>query len=162
MTEVVIEVVIEAESWTTALPDVAEAARRAAERALEAPSPSQGGAAVVVLLTDDAAVRALNLAFRGEDAATNVLAFPAPASAAPHLGDVALAFGRCAREAGEQGKPLEDHVSHLVAHGVLHLLGWDHQGEPEALAMEARERDIMARLGAPDPYRDRDTLPDHG
>jgi probable rRNA maturation factor len=119
----------------------------------------------VVLLTDDAAVQALNRDHRNQDKPTNVLSFPAAPSAAPHLGDVALAFGTCAREAAEQGKSLADHLTHLVAHGVLHLLGWDHMTEAEAEAMETREREILARLGTPDPYRDRDlqeSWPPHG
>jgi probable rRNA maturation factor len=69
-----------------------------------------------------------------------------------HLGDVALAYETCAREAAAQGKPLADHLRHLVVHGVLHLLGLDHEAEADAEAMEARERAVLARLGVPDPY----------
>lgn len=186
-----IEVEIEAEAWAAAVPEAEALARAAAEAALGQPSltaqaqaaiatalvdeglevpaapvpiPLRSGAGerdVTVLLTDDEAVRALNRDHRGQDKPTNVLAFPAAPSAAPHLGDVALAYETCAREAAEQGKPLADHLKHLVAHGVLHLLGWDHQTEAEAEAMEARERDLLARLGTPDPYRDRD-VPLHG
>jgi probable rRNA maturation factor len=110
------------------------------------------GVSVVVLLTDDASVRELNARFRHKDAATNVLSFPAPANPERHLGDVALAYGVCAREAAEQGKPLGRHLQHLVAHGVLHLLGYDHMSDDEAEAMESLERIVMAGLGAPDPY----------
>ena len=105
-----------------------------------------------MLLTGDAAVRALNARFRGQDRPTNVLAFPAPATAAGALGDIALAYGVCAAEARAQGKPLADHLQHLVVHGALHLLGLDHQTEAEAAAMEARERRVLAGLGVPDPY----------
>ena len=184
-----IEVEIEAEAWSAAVPEAESLARAAAEAALAHPSPTlQAQAAVgvslvdeglefpavpvpvplrpeaeardiTVLLTDDESVRELNRAHRGQDKPTNVLSFPAAASAAPHLGDVALAYETCAREAAEQGKPLADHLKHLVAHGVLHLLGWDHQNEAEAEAMEARERDLLAELGTPDPYRDREQLP---
>ncbi len=108
---------------------------------------------LTVLLTDDEAVRDLNSRFRSKDAPTNVLSFPAPQTAHPHLGDIALAHGVCAAEAAAQGKRLADHLSHLVVHGVLHLLGYDHQADAPAEAMEAMERHILADLGVADPYR---------
>lgn len=147
-----IEVEVEADAWLLALPDAEAIARHAAKAALAA-REAPGGSGVSILLADDAAVRELNAAWRGKDAATNVLSFPASATAAPHLGDIALAHETCAREAAEQNKPLAHHLTHLVAHGVLHLLGWDHQTDAEADRMEALERDILARLGVPDPYR---------
>jgi probable rRNA maturation factor len=107
---------------------------------------------VTVLLTDDASVQELNSQFRRKDSATNVLSFPAPPNPEDHLGDVALAYGVCAREAAEQGKPLGDHLQHLTVHGVLHLLGYDHIGDDEAEAMEGLERAVLAGLGVPDPY----------
>jgi probable rRNA maturation factor len=107
---------------------------------------------LTVLLTDDASVQALNRDFRGKDAPTNVLSFPAAETALPYLGDIALAYGVCARESLAQGKPLEDHLAHLTVHGVLHLLGYDHQAHAEAEAMEEMERAILERLGVPDPY----------
>lgn len=146
-----IDVEVEADAWTDALPDAEKIARAAAEAVLAELTED-----IAILLTDDASVQTLNRDHRDQDKPTNVLAFPAAPTAAPHLGDVALAYETCAREAAEQGKPLADHLAHLVAHGVLHLLGWDHMTEAEAEAMEARERDILARLGTPDPYRDRD------
>jgi probable rRNA maturation factor len=149
-----IEVEVEADAWTAALPEAEAVALRAAEAAL---AGAEQTGDLVVLLTGDAEVHALNRDHRGQDKPTNVLSFPAAPSAAPHLGDVALAFETCAREAAEQGKSLEQHLQHLVAHGVLHLLGWDHMTEAEAQAMEDRERVILAGLGAPDPYRDRDS-----
>ena len=145
------EVEIEDEAWTRALADAAAVAERAALAALQA-SRDDVGPAVAVLLTDDASVQDLNARFRGKDKPTNVLSFPAPASARPHLGDVALAFGVCAREAEEQGKGLADHLSHLTVHGVLHLLGYDHEADDEAEAMEAMERRILNQLGVRDPY----------
>ena len=151
-----VEVEVEAELWR-ALPEAETLARTAAEAALR---PREG--ALAILLTDDAAVRELNRRWRGKDAPTNVLSFPAAESAAPWLGDVALAFETCAREAEGQGKPFGDHVAHLVVHGVLHLVGWDHQTDAEAERMEGLERDILARMGVPDPYRERDAPPDHG
>lgn len=147
-----IEVEIEDEAWTGALPDAADVVERAAAAALGA---AEGG--VVVLLTDDATVRDLNARFRDRDRPTNVLSFPAadmiiPGQPQP-LGDVVLAFGVCATEAEAQGKSLADHLSHLTVHGVLHLLGRDHEAEDEAEAMEAEERSILATLGVADPYR---------
>ncbi|HZZ60477.1 MAG TPA: rRNA maturation RNase YbeY [Roseiarcus sp.] len=113
---------------------------------------------VSLCLTDDAEVRNLNARWRGIDKPTNVLSFPAaPAEAAnetPILGDIALAFETLAREAKEAGAPLSDHYRHLVAHGFLHLIGYDHQTDDEAGRMEELERRILARLGVADPYAD--------
>lgn len=142
-----IEIEVEADDWTVVLADVEAVVERAAGAAL---GPVAGD--VVVLLTDDAAVRDLNARFRDKDRPTNVLSFPAPESAAPHLGDIVLAYGVCAAEAETQGKTLADHLSHLVVHGVLHVLGRDHEDEAEAEEMEAEERDILARIGVADPY----------
>ncbi len=145
-----IDIEIEDAVWTTALPEAEALTRAAAQAALD--SEGADGEGVTLLLTDDAAVRDLNARFRSKDAPTNVLSFPAPTNPEKHLGDVALAFGVCAREAGEQGKPLGHHLQHLVVHGVLHLLGYDHMSEDEAEAMEGLERVILAGLGVPDPY----------
>ncbi|MEY3292634.1 MAG: hypothetical protein RJB12_405 [Pseudomonadota bacterium] len=150
-----IEVEIEDEAWTAALPDAVAMVERAATVALGAVEGD-----VVVLLTDDAAVHDLNLRFRDRDRPTNVLSFPAAESAAPHLGDLVLALGVCAAEAAAQGKSLADHLTHLTVHGVLHLLGRDHVDEVEAEAMEAEERTLLASLGVADPYRPHD--PAHG
>ncbi len=147
-----IEVEIESPAWTQALEDVEALARQAGEAALESAS-AQGD--VVVLLTDDDAMAELNLQFRSKSGPTNVLSFPSPESARPHLGDVAVAFGVTSREAVQQGKSLADHLRHLVAHGVLHLVGYDHEDEAEAETMEALERRVLAGLGAPDPYAPR-------
>ena len=142
-----IEIEVAADDWSAALPDVEAVVQRAATAAL---GTVEGD--VVVLLTDDEAVRDLNARFRDKDKATNVLSFPAPESAAPHLGDVVLAHGVCAAEAEAQGKTLSDHLSHLVVHGVLHLLGRDHEEDAEAEEMEAEEREILAGIGVADPY----------
>ena len=148
-----IDVEIEAPAWTLALPD-AEALMRAAARAtLDSEGASDEG--VTLLLTDDETVRELNARFRQQDKPTNVLSFPAPHNPEHFLGDVALAYGVCAREAAEQGKPLAHHLQHLVAHGVLHLLGYDHEDDDEAEAMEGLERVVLAGLGVPDPYAGR-------
>jgi probable rRNA maturation factor len=110
------------------------------------------GEGVTLLLTDDETVRELNARFRQQDKPTNVLSFPAPPNPERHLGDIALAYGVCAREADEQGKDFGHHLQHLAVHGVLHLLGYDHMGDDEAEAMEGLERAVLAGLGVPDPY----------
>jgi probable rRNA maturation factor len=99
--------------------------------------------------------QALNRDYRGRDYATNVLSFPAelpPGVPLPILGDLVLCAPVIAREASEQGKALKHHYAHMVVHGVLHLLGYDHTQDAEAEAMEAIERAILASLGMPDPY----------
>jgi probable rRNA maturation factor len=144
-----IDVEIEDPAWTAAEPR-AEALARAAAEAVLKHERQPGGA--TLLLTDDAALRDLNGRFRRQDKPTNVLAFPATPNPQRHLGDVALAYGVCAREAAEQGKPLSAHLQHLVAHGVLHLLGYDHMTDQEAHEMEALERVVLASLGVADPY----------
>ncbi len=116
----------------------------------------------MVLLTGDDEVAALNTTYRDKPGPTNVLSFPAAPNPEDHRGDIALAFGVCAREAGEQGKTLAHHLQHLVAHGVLHLVGYDHQTDSEAEEMEALERRILARLGAPDPYAGEQDDAGHG
>ena len=149
-----IEVEVEDTAWTDALPDAVTVVERAATAAL---GSVEGD--VVVLLTDDAAVRDINARFRDRDQPTNVLSFPAPETARPHLGDIVLAYGVCATEAEAQGKTLADHLSHLIVHGVLHLLGRDHVEDAEAEAMEAEERTLLASLGVADPYRPHEPSP---
>lgn len=144
-----IDIEVEDSAWTDALLDAESLVLAAAEAAL---GREHGHYGVTILLADDTAVRELNLRFRDKDAPTNVLSFPAPSNPEDHLGDVALAFGVCAREAAEQGKPLAHHLQHLTVHGVLHLLGYDHIGDDEAEAMEGLERAVLAGLGIPDPY----------
>ena len=140
-----IAVEIEEPAWRRALPTARDTVRRAARAAF------QGTGDVTILLTDDAVVRDLNTRFRGKDALTNVLAFPSTPGTG-QLGDIALAFGVCEREAAEQHKTLADHLSHLVVHGVLHLAGHDHETDDEAGAMETLERRLLAGLGVADPY----------
>lgn len=111
------------------------------------------GGTVSLLLGDDAAIAALNKEFRGKDGPTNVLSFPpGENSEAGFLGDIALAAETIAVEAEFQGKPLDDHAAHIVVHGFLHLLGYDHMNEADAEKMEAREREILGTLGISDPY----------
>lgn len=147
-----IDVEIEEEAWTRALPEVEALAMAAAQAALST-APNAPSAGLAILLADDETVRDLNARFRGKDGPTNVLSFPAPENPEGHLGDIALAYGVCAREAREQGKSIGHHLQHLVAHGVLHLLGYDHMSDDEAEAMEGLERVVLAGLGVPDPYQ---------
>lgn len=116
-----------------------------------------------VLLTDDKRIRIVNRDWRGFDKATNVLSFPAVPvdrlAQSPVLGDLVLAYETLEREAREEGKTLADHLSHLVIHGLLHLLGEDHETVPDAERMEALEIAALARLGIADPYADSDPLP---
>jgi probable rRNA maturation factor len=124
--------------------------------ASRSPSPAlraEEELAVTILLADDEVVADLNQRFRGKAGPTNVLSFPAPANPLGHMGDIALAYGVCAREAAEQGKALSDHLSHLVVHGLLHLAGYDHQTDDEAQVMEDLERLVLAGLNISDPYR---------
>ena len=141
-----IDVEIADPAWRGALPDAEALALAAASAAAPA------GAALAILLTDDARSAELNARFRAKAGPTNVLSFPAGEGAGEHLGDLALAFGVCQREAIEQGKPFSHHLQHLVVHGVLHLLGHDHMGDDEAGAMEALERRVLAGIGVSDPY----------
>jgi len=121
--------------------------------ALAAAATAEGvGGTVSLLLGDDAAIAALNKEFRGKDGPTNVLSFP-PAHGEPgFLGDIALAAETIVEEAQFQGKSVENHAAHLVVHGFLHLLGYDHMNEADAEKMEARERAILNSIGIEDPY----------
>lgn len=157
MTGDVIEIEVEDETWREAVADVETVVERAARAAVNAAIPDGlERRELVILLADDAVVRDLNARFRDKDRPTNVLSFPAP-DVPPGfppgpLGDIVLASGVCAREAADQGKTVASHLTHLVVHGVLHLLGRDHMVEAEAEAMEAEERAILAGLGVSDPY----------
>jgi probable rRNA maturation factor len=146
-----IDIMIACAGWTSALPDAKGIAWRAACAALPATRDRSG---LCIMLSGNAAVRALNRDWRGKDRPTNVLSFPSGDRLQPHgLGDVILAFETVLQEAHRQGKPLRHHLSHLVVHGILHLLGDDHETARDALIMESRERQILARLGVADPYR---------
>jgi probable rRNA maturation factor len=145
-----IDIEVEDPAWPQALAEAVAVVLATAEATLA--SEGAVGEGVSFLLTNDKAVRDLNRRFRGQDKPTNVLSFPAPQNPERFLGDVALAYGVCAREAAEQGKPLKNHLQHLVAHGVFHLLGYDHETDAQADEMEGLERAVLAELGVPDPY----------
>ena len=137
-------------AWTEALPGVERLVRRAA-RAAVAGARRVRARSLTVALADDKAVRALNARDRKKDKPTNVLSYPSCETA--FLGDMILARQTVWREARAQKKSPADHVTHLVVHGTLHLLGYDHEtGDADAERMEALERRILARLGIADPY----------
>jgi probable rRNA maturation factor len=147
---------MECDSWRGPLPDAEAFARDILVRADRADADAE----VSVLFADDAFVRDLNARWRGQDKPTNVLSFPAAAPAMPvspipgprPLGDIVLAYETVAREAREAGKTFEHHAAHLLVHGFLHLLGYDHETDADATVMEAREVRILESLDIPDPY----------
>ncbi|MBC7132240.1 MAG: rRNA maturation RNase YbeY [Roseovarius sp.] len=160
-----VEVVIEDDRWQAA--GLEALAGRAAAATLSHLGLDPGVWDISVLGCDDARIAVLNGEFRAKPAPTNVLSWPseergaAVAGAAPalplpgpdpELGDIAIAYDTCAREAAGAGRPLADHVSHLVVHAVLHLLGYDHIRDPDATLMEAIEVAILGKLGVADPY----------
>ena len=165
-----VDLVVDEPAWQCALPDLELVATRAAELALDAAGLAPDGFAVALLACGDERIAALNAAFRGMPQPTNVLAWPAfalgggTAGAPPkrpsaavwggrlQLGDVAIALQTVAREADAGGVPLKNHALHLILHGCLHLLGYDHQTPQDAELMEGHERRALARAGLADPY----------
>ena len=165
--EPLVDIIIEDERWQDLLPALAETAAQAvlADQGLD-PAVFE----VSLLGCDDARIAELNAEFRGKPAPTNVLSWPAqdlapeaegarpdlPEPFLPDeresLGDIAIAWETCAREAEEQGKSLHDHVLHLIVHGILHLLGYDHIREGDAALMEGTEVRVLDRMGISDPY----------
>lgn len=157
-----VDVAVESPAWLELLPAAEDICRKAAIGALgdaEGIDLPMERIEVSLVLADDALVRRLNRSYRDQDKPTNVLSFAALEEDAPIpfdgpvlIGDVIVARETVFAEAAAEGKPVADHLSHLVVHGVLHLLGYDHQDDDEANEMEARERDILASLGISDPY----------
>lgn len=150
-----VSIEVEDESWL-ALAGLDALAQKAVDAALAGASVKEPGE-VALLFTDDSAIAEINAEWRGKDKPTNVLSFPAPDMPVPegearHLGDIVLAHGVITREAAEQVKTLHDHTAHLIVHGVLHLLGYDHETDAEAEEMERLEAAILSRLGIADPY----------
>lgn len=166
--EPLVETLIEDDRWTAL--DLAALGERAGLAALTAAGLQPQGYALCLMACDDARIAMLNGQFRGKPAPTNVLSWPSEDRASEvfgdpppppeagdaddplHLGDVALAFDTCTREAHEQGKPLSDHACHLIVHGVLHLLGYDHEDDEDAALMERIEISALATLGIATPY----------
>lgn len=156
------EVLIAADGWRSEA-DAEAIVHRAIAAAAAAVDADTAGAELAVMLTDDAGIRALNRNWRGIDKPTNVLSFPAAPAAgdAPRmLGDIAIAYETTRAEAAAERKPLGHHLGHLAVHGFLHLIGYDHETDDEAEAMESLERAILARLGIPDPYAHDDRVND--
>lgn len=146
-----IEAIIEDEGWAALLPAADELA---GECQLHAAALEPALAREIALLfCNDAAIADLNSRFRGKTGPTNVLSFPS-GEAEGFLGDIALARETCAREAGERGLSLRDHAAHLIIHGMLHLIGYDHETEEDAAVMERREAEILETMGIADPYVD--------
>jgi len=146
---VALDIRIESNLWKQKR-DIQEKARRAITKAANAAARPK--CELAVLLTDDSSIRVINADWRGVDAPTNVLSFPAPQSEGEFLGDIVLAFESIAAEATAEGKPFAHHFAHLCVHGFLHLLGYDHVRKKDADVMVAAERDILRRLRIPDPY----------
>ena len=152
--ELSVDIIHEAPGWDALVEDAALTA--AARAACVAAGPVDRRCGVALLLTGDTEMRRLNAAWRGKDQPTNVLSFPQEASPVDgdirHLGDIALALEAVTREAAERRIPPRQHAAHLVVHGMLHLLGYDHDHDAEAERMEALETEILRGLGLPDPY----------
>lgn len=160
-----VEIIIEDDRWSICgLEGLANAASDAALRDLGL-DPQEWE--ISLLACDDARIAALNADFRGKPAPTNVLSWPSEDRAPdqpgahpapprpemdPELGDIAIAYETCAREAEDGGKPLAHHVTHLIIHAVLHLLGYDHENDADAALMEGLETEILGKMGLPDPY----------
>ncbi|WP_438992082.1 rRNA maturation RNase YbeY [Lentibacter sp.] len=165
-----IDLLIEDPRWRDAsLPALSEAAASATLAHLGlAPAAYE----IALLACDDSRIAALNTAFRAKPAPTNVLSWPdqdlaaeddgaapSPPGADPHasdgalfLGDIAISYDTCAREAAEHAKPLSDHITHLIAHATLHLLGYDHIRDQDATLMEGLEVEILGKMGIANPY----------
>ena len=154
-----LEILVVADCWQ-AEPQAEGVIDRAIAAAAEFVTVDVGESELAVMLTDDAGIRTLNRNWRGIDKPTNVLSFPAlqprgerQADDAPRmLGDIAIAYETTRREADEEQKPFDHHLSHLAVHGFLHLIGHDHEQDQEAETMESLEREILSQLGIPDPY----------
>jgi probable rRNA maturation factor len=158
------DVLIVAECWQ-AESDAEAVIHRAIATAAEIADADHGEAELAVMLTDDEGIRTLNSNWRGIDKPTNVLSFPAlqptgpvgPDDAPRMLGDIAIAYQTTRKEADDEQKPFEHHLSHLAVHGYLHLIGYDHENDADANIMEGLETEILAQLGIPDPYAERDS-----
>ena len=163
------DIVIEDDRWEAV--DLEPLAHAAAQATLGHLGLDAETAEMTLLACDDARIAVLNEDFRGKARATNVLSWPAeecgaaipggdPLPVAPgidgmlELGDIAMAYETCAAEANAAAKPLNAHVTHLIVHGLLHLLGYDHENDPDAMLMEGLEREILGKMGYDDPYKE--------
>jgi probable rRNA maturation factor len=159
------EVLVVADCWQTE-PGAEAVIHGAVAAAAGMVDAGIGEAELAVMLTDDAGIRTLNSNWRGIDKPTNVLSFPAlpptgpagPDDAPRMLGDIAIAYETTRKEADDEQKPFDHHLSHLAVHGFLHLIGYDHESNGDAETMETLEQEILAQLGIPDPYADRERM----
>jgi probable rRNA maturation factor len=157
------EILIVADCWQAA-PEAEAVIDRAIAAAAEFVDADVDESELAVMLTDDEGIRTLNRNWRGLDKPTNVLSFPAlqpqgtrkPGDPPRMLGDIAIAYETTRREADDEQKPFDHHLSHLAVHGFLHLIGHDHEQDQDADAMESLEREILSQLGIPDPYAERE------
>lgn len=151
-----VDVVFEDEGWQDQAQIEALICQAATALSTHEPLPRTGRSVACIALSSDAHVQMLNASFRGKDKPTNVLSFPAPAAPQPqpvtNLGDIVIARETVEHEAADKAIPFADHLRHLTIHGLLHLLGYDHETDDDAEIMEGLERDILRRLGIPDPY----------
>lgn len=148
-----IDIAVIAEIWAQA-PGAGQIILRAIEACGSRLGRTGEEAEISIVLCDDAEIRRLNRQWRGKDAATNVLSFPTPPGPGSnrHLGDIVIAFETVEREAREEAKRFDHHLSHMAVHGYLHLTGFDHENENDAEEMEQLEREILASIGIADPY----------
>ena len=147
-----IDIAIEHQAWA-AVSDLDALARRAVAAAIaQSEAEIDDDAELSLVLCDDAFIQGLNKTWRGKDKPTNVLSFPTEEPAL--LGDIVIAYETTASEAADEGKTLADHLSHLVVHGTLHLLGFDHDDDAEADEMEQLESRVLTTLGIACPYQD--------
>ena len=160
-----VDCVVEDDRWG----DIDALAQLATDATLERLGLEPSVFEIGLLACDDARIAVLNADFRDKPKATNVLSWPSEERGAvidgemplspqpapdPELGDIAIAYDTCAREADEAGKSMRDHTLHLIVHGTLHLLGFDHERDRDATLMEGLETEILGKLGIPDPYRE--------
>ena len=165
LTYPITEVLVAADCWRNEAHADA-VIQRAIAAAADAVDADLAETELAVMLTDDSGIRTLNSNWRGIDKPTNVLSFPAlqpsgtpkPGDPPRMLGDIAIAYETVRREADQEQKPFHHHLSHLAVHGFLHLIGYDHENEADAEAMETLEMEILAQLGIPDPYADRERI----
>lgn len=154
----IVNVDVDEEAWLPVLPDAEGLAVNAVNAAIEHLDLDADGRVIDIVLATDEEVAGLNGQWRGKPRPTNVLSFPAapglilPPDEPQPLGEIILASGVVGREAAEQAKPLADHFTHLVVHGFLHIMGYDHEDDMEAARMERLEMEILAQMGIPNPY----------
>lgn len=150
MTRLEIDVRCTATGWSE-IPDL-DSVSAAAAKAVEKTVGQTLEGSLSVLFTDDVEMQALNRAWRGKDKPTDVLSFPSDDDMQDVFGDIAVGYGTCACDARSAGRPLKAHITHMLVHGMLHLLGYDHENDGEAAEMEGLEVKALASLGLPDPY----------